>query len=134
YRYSGQIMKSLQLSNVKLFPELIKEINNTLNTKFNGILVNRYTNGEKYIGAHSDNEDSLDKNNKMVVGLCYGPGIRTFRIRDKITKKVILDYEHKPKTLLVMQGEFQKEFTHEIPIQKSVKDERISLTFRNHSK
>jgi len=31
-----------------------------------------------------------------------------------------------------MQGEFQKEFTHEIPIQKKILDERISLTFRKH--
>ncbi len=132
YKYSGQTMKSLPLSNVELFPLLLEEINNSLNTNFNGILVNRYINGEKYLSAHSDDENGLDKNNKMVVGLSYGPGIRKFRIRDKITKKIVLDYDQQPCTLLVMSGEFQKEFTHEIPIQKLVKDERISLTFRNH--
>ena len=31
-----------------------------------------------------------------------------------------------------MAGNFQKEFTHEIPIQKKVSDERISFTFRKH--
>lgn len=132
YKYSGQTMKSLPLSNVPLFPLLLIEINNSLNTNFNGILVNRYINGEKYLSAHSDDENGLDKNNKMVVGLSYGPGIRKFRIRDKITKKIVLDYDQQPGTLLVMQGEFQKEFTHEIPIQKLIKDERISITFRNH--
>jgi len=132
YKYSGQIMKSFPLSNVELFPLLLKEINNSLNTSFNGILVNRYINGEKYLSAHSDDEHGLDKNNKMVVGLSYGPGVRKFRIRDKITKKIILDYEQKPKTLLVMSGEFQNQFTHEIPLQKKIKDERISITFRNH--
>lgn len=132
YKYSGQTMKSLPLSNVPLFPLLLEEINNSLNTNFNGILVNRYINGEKYLSAHSDDEHGLDKNNKMVVGLSYGPGIRNFRIRDKVTKEIILNYDQKPCTLLVMQGEFQKEFTHEIPIQKLIKEERISLTFRNH--
>ena len=132
YKYSGQTMKSLPLSNVELFPLLLREVNNSLNTNFNGILVNRYINGEKYLSAHSDDENGLDKNNKMVVGLSYGPGIRKFRIRDKITKKIILDYDQQPGTLLVMAGEFQNEFTHEIPIQKKIKDERISITFRNH--
>jgi len=72
YKYSGQTMKSLPLSNVELFPILLKDINESLNTNFNGILVNRYANGEKYLSAHSDDEHGLDKNNKMVVGLCYG--------------------------------------------------------------
>ena len=31
-----------------------------------------------------------------------------------------------------MKGEFQKEFTHEIPVQKKVKNCRYSLTFRKH--
>jgi len=53
YRYSGQTMKSLPLSNVELFPILLKDINESLNTNFNGILVNRYANGEKYLSAHS---------------------------------------------------------------------------------
>jgi len=31
-----------------------------------------------------------------------------------------------------MSGNFQKEFTHEIPIEKRVKGERYSFTFRQH--
>ena len=65
--------------------------------------------------------------------LGFSPGIRKFRIRNKDTKEIVLDFDHNPCTLLVMQGEFQREFTHEIPIQKRVKDERISITFRHHT-
>lgn len=36
--------------------------------------------------------------------------------------------------LFVMDGDFQKEFTHEIPAQKKVTEMRISLTFRKHIK
>jgi len=31
-----------------------------------------------------------------------------------------------------MVGNFQKEFTHEIPIEKKVKGTRFSFTFRRH--
>lgn len=134
YKYSGQTMKSLALSNVELFPLLLDSINESLNTNFNGILVNRYIDGSNYLSAHGDDEDGLDKNNKIVAGLSYGPGVRKFRIRDKKSKEIILDYEQKPCTLLVMQGEFQKEFTHEIPKQLKIKEERISITLRSHTK
>ena len=32
-----------------------------------------------------------------------------------------------------MGGKFQEEFTHEVPIEKKITDERISFTFRKHN-
>lgn len=135
YEYSHQMIPSQPLSSAPILKWLLPEVNKSLGTKFNGILVNRYINGEKYLSAHSDEESGLDKTGrKMVVGLAYGPGVRTFRIRDKATKKIVLDHQHQPKSLLVMEGEFQRDFSHEIAIQKKVKGERISITFRHHIK
>lgn len=131
YKYSGQIMESSPLSDYPLLQHILQHTNNVLGTKFNGILINSYINGEKSIGAHSDDESSLDKTNKMVASIAYG-AIRKFRIRDKSTKKIVLDYQHTPGTLLIMDGEFQSDFTHEIPKELKVHDERISLTFRYH--
>lgn len=133
YKYSGQLMKSIPLTDQPILKEIMEKINQDLGTNFNGILINKYINGEKYIGAHSDNEKGLDKNNKMVVGLSYGPGVRTFRIRDKKTKKIVLDYKQEQGTLLCMCGEFQSQYTHEIPKELKIKEERISLTFRYHT-
>jgi len=31
-----------------------------------------------------------------------------------------------------MGGDFQKEFLHEIPVQKKIKEPRFSFTFRKH--
>jgi hypothetical protein len=64
--------------------------------------------------------------------IAYGPGVRKFRIRNKKTKDIVLDFEHESCCLYVMQGDFQVEFTNDIPVQKKVKGERISLTFRHH--
>lgn len=131
YKYSGAFMKSMPLT--PFLSHVLKSVNKSLQTNFNGILVNSYLNGDEYLSAHSDNEEFLDKKNKMVAGLAYG-AIRKFRVRDKKTKKILMDIEHEPGMLVVMQGEFQNEFTHEIPKQKKIQGRRISLTFRYHLK
>lgn len=129
YNYSGTTTGSKPLT-----PELrkiLEDVNFSLETSFNGILVNRYTTGHNSIGAHSDDARGLDPHNQTVACLSYGAA-RTFRIRDKSTRRVVLDYTHMPGTLLVMQGDCQKDYTHEIPPQLRIKDERVSLTFRRH--
>uniref|UniRef100_A0A6C0LRW6 Fe2OG dioxygenase domain-containing protein n=1 Tax=viral metagenome TaxID=1070528 RepID=A0A6C0LRW6_9ZZZZ len=131
YKYSGKIMIAESLSTIPILCKLLRDVNDTLDANFNGILINQYINGEKYIGAHSDDEKGLDPKNNIVASIAYGVP-RTFRIRNKITKQIVLNFVHKPCTLLVMEGNFQKDFTHEIPIEKKVKGERISFTFRHH--
>ena len=37
-----------------------------------------------------------------------------------------------PTKIIQMAGDFQKEFTHEIPVEKKVDSVRYSLTFRKH--
>lgn len=136
YKYSGQFMPSFPLSSAPILHELLPAVNQSLGTTFNGILVNSYVNGEKYLSHHSDDENGLDKGGRrMVAGIAYG-AVRTFRIRKKEKGKageIVLDYPHTPRTLIIMEGEFQENYTHEIPIQKKVKEERISITFRHHT-
>ena len=128
YYYSGQLAKSQSLSeNLSI---LLNKINTKFGGKFNGILVNKYINGNDYIGAHSDDETSLDKCG--VVCISYG-AVRKFRIKNKITKKTIVDIPTISNNILNMGGDFQKEFTHEIPIEKKIKEVRYSFTFRKHN-
>jgi alkylated DNA repair dioxygenase AlkB len=129
YYYSGQLAKSQSLSdNLSI---LLEKINTKFGSKFNGILVNKYNDGNDYIGAHSDDETALDKCG--VVCISYG-AIRKFRIKNKITKKTVVDIPTISNNILHMGGDFQKEFTHEIPIEKKIKNVRYSFTFRKHNK
>ena len=129
YRYSGQLAKSQKLTeNLKL---LLDYINKHFKANFNGILVNKYLKGTDYIGRHSDDEEGLSKIG--VVAISYG-AVRKFRIRDKQTKKIVKDIPTLSNKLIHMGGDFQKEFTHEIPKERKVKDIRWSFTFRNHLK
>ena len=57
---------------------------------------------------------------------------RKFRIRNKQTGKIVKDIIMDNLSVLQMGGDFQKEFTHEIPVEKKVKDGRVSFTFRYH--
>ena len=127
YKYSKKLMASKPLSTS--LADLIVEINNMLGTQFNGILVNKYLDGNDYIGAHSDDETGLD--GLGVVAISYGSE-RIFRIRNKNDKTIICDEPTTHCGILHMGGNFQKLYTHEIPMQKKIKESRISFTFRKH--
>lgn len=127
YQYSGQIAPSQSLT--EHLNTLLETVNTLYGAEFNGILVNHYTCGSDYISAHSDDESKLDK--VGVVSVSYG-ALRKFRIRDKKTKKIMVDVPMVSGNLLHMGGRFQQEFTHEIPPEKRVKEVRYSFTFRRH--
>lgn len=129
YKYSNRLMASKPLSSN--MTELLLTINEMLGTEFNGMLVNKYVNGNDYIGAHSDSEIGVD--DKGVVALSYGAE-RIFRIRSKKDKKIVHEEPTTNGSLMHMGGIFQKIYTHEIPVQKKIKNARISITFRKHVK
>lgn len=129
YSYSGQAMKSISFERYPQLRKLMKQVNKSLNTDFNGILINVYPNGHSYIGAHSDSEKTLSSG--CVAGISLGVS-RIFRVRNKATSEKT-DIITENRQLLVMEGQFQKEFTHEIPKQTKITESRISLTFRTHS-
>jgi alkylated DNA repair dioxygenase AlkB len=110
--------------------ENYSNINTKFNYSYNGILINKYTDGQDYIGKHTDDERGLD-GKVGVISISYG-AVRKFRICNKITGKIEIDVPTDPTKIIQMVGNFQKEFTHEIPIEKKIKDTRYSLTFRKH--
>lgn len=127
YSYSGQLAEAKPLQTHTR--ALMQLINDRFGTNYNGILVNYYEDGNNYIGDHSDDEKNVDKGG--VISISYG-AVRKFRIRDKLTKKIIMDIPTISNSIIHMGGNFQKEFTHGIPVEKSVKGSRYSFTFRKH--
>ena len=128
YRYSNVVSKAK-----KMTPELtalLKYVNKFLGASYNGILVNQYETGEDYISKHSDDEKGLDPN-IGVVSMSLG-AVRKFRIRDKTSGKIVIDVPTLERSMIQMAGNFQKEFTHEVPKEKRVPGERVSFTFRYH--
>jgi alkylated DNA repair dioxygenase AlkB len=128
YKYSNKMMESKPLS--QSMNELLQIVNKDTCAEFNGILVNKYMDGNDYISAHSDDETGLDS--VGVVSISYGCE-RIFHIRNKETKEIMCDEPTTHCSILHMGGNFQKLYTHEIPIQKKIKEPRISFTFRKHN-
>ena len=109
--------------------EMLRIVNDVFPmANFNGVLINTYQDGLDNIGRHSDNEKQVSP--VGVVAISYG-ATRKFRIRDK-EGKIVLDVPTLTGSMTWMQGEFQKEFTHEIPVEKKVKTSRTSFTFRSN--
>jgi len=127
YHYARQIMTSQPLTPALAL--LIDSVNAALHTSFNGVLVNRYNDGTDYICAHSDSQIGLDDSG--VVALSFGAE-RKFRIRDKETKRIVHEEPTTHCSVMQMGGNFQELFTHEIPVEKKIKDCRYSFTFRSH--
>lgn len=127
YNYSKTTMMPQPLDeNLK---SLLDSVNTEFKSQYNGILVNKYNNGECYIAAHSDDEKSLDDRN--ILTLSYGHP-RKFRIRDKFTKKIVYETDTVHSSFLLMSGDFQSLYTHEIPKQLKITECRYSFTFRVH--
>lgn len=111
YTYSRKLMPSQPLS--ESITELLYTVNSIFGIRFNGILVNKYENGNDYISAHSDSEVGLETIG--VIAISVGAE-RTFRIRDKQSKKIVHDELTTHCSILHMGGRFQECYTHEIPV------------------
>lgn len=110
---------------------LLDYINGLGYGEFNQMLINYYRNGHDYIGSHPDNVKQLVPLSP-ILSLSLG-ATRKFRIRD-MNKKIIKDIDLNHGDILVMCGNMQKEFKHEIVKVQGEKGKkirrRINITFR----
>jgi alkylated DNA repair dioxygenase AlkB len=97
------------------------------NVIFNSVLLNLYRDGNDSISWHTDAEPELGIN-PIIASVNFGE-TRSFQLRHIETKeKVEIKLGH--GSLLIMQGQLQHFWQHQVP--KTSKDvkERINLTFR----
>jgi alkylated DNA repair dioxygenase AlkB len=126
YTYSG---KKLQRHNWnKILTEIKQEIESITSFKFNSVLANLYRDGNDSMGLHSDNEKELGIN-PVIASLSLGDS-RDLYLKHKNIKKS-LNIPQENGQLIVMHGETQKYWKHEIKKTKKIKKPRINLTFRN---
>lgn len=126
YKYSNITMSpkifTKELLDIKL------DIEQTANHQFTSVLLNLYRDGNDSNGWHADNEKELGKN-PVIASLSLGAQ-RMFHFKHR----KLLDQKHKiileHGSLLLMKGEMQHFWLHQIPKTKKDVGKRINLTFR----
>lgn len=94
---------------------------------FNSILLNKYRSGSDSISWHTDAEKELGKN--PIIASAKVGETRKFQLRHSIIKEK-LEIELKYGSLLIMQGELQDFWQHQVPKSTKPLKKRINLTFR----
>jgi len=94
---------------------------------FNSVLANLYRDGRDSMGCHADNEKELG-HNPLIASLSFGE-TRLLRFRHAHSRTP-LDIELSHGDLLIMAGELQHHWRHELPKTRQAKQARINLTFR----
>ncbi len=126
YTYSGKRQEPLPW--ILPLAELRSRLETACEASFNSVLLNLYRHGQDSMGWHSDDEPELGSQ-PLIASLNLG-ATRRFHLRRKADKsdKVVLDLHH--GSLLVMAGDTQQYWQHQVPKTKKDVGERLNLTFR----
>lgn len=126
YRYSGDTLIAEQWTPALLALRALCE--RECGVRFNSVLLNRYRDGQDAMGWHADNE--IELGDKPVIASISLGEMRRFDLRHrKSREKRSARLPH--GSLLVMAGETQVYWEHQIARSRKVMDERINLTFRH---
>lgn len=125
YSFSGITLSPHSWSDELL--EIKKLIEPKAEVSFNSVLLNRYRDGNDSISWHTDAEKELGKN-PVIASVNFGAE-RKFQLKHIETDERI-EIVLKHGSLLIMQGELQHFWKHQVPKTKTKVGERINLTFR----
>ncbi|WP_299528494.1 alpha-ketoglutarate-dependent dioxygenase AlkB [Ulvibacterium sp.] len=126
YSYSNITMKPLPFSNEML--DIKQKVELQAKVTFTTCLLNLYRDGKDSNGWHADDEKELGTN-PVIASLTLGQE-RFFHLKHKkdktLKQKILLEHG----SLLIMGGETQGHWLHQIPKTARPIGERINLTFR----
>ena len=94
-------------------------------TGYNAVLCNLYRDGKDSVGLHADDEPEMGP---VIASVSLGAE-RLFRLRRK-DGSVAFSERLAHGSLLIMAGDTQKNFKHDVPKEPGVTRPRINLTFR----
>lgn len=125
YRYSG--VEHHPLAWTQELQVIRADMERACAHRFNSVLANLYRNGQDSMGCHADDEIELGQN-PLIASLSFGDS-RILRFRHGRSGHK-LDIELAHGDLLLMAGELQHHWRHELPKTRKPKQPRINLTFR----
>lgn len=132
----GDLDKSYTYSGISMqphiwTPELLyikNKIEKLANVSFSSVLLNLYRNGQDSVAWHCDDEKELGIN--PTIGSVSFGATRTFKFRHLQDKTLIEKIDLTHGSYVLMRGETQHKWEHEIPKTSKPISPRINLTFR----
>lgn len=125
YRYSG--VEHVPLKWTPQLDRIRQRVVVCVGEKFNSVLLNYYRDGQDSVSWHGDDEPHLGP---VIASLSLGEQ-RTFQLKHKQrTDLPRVDIELPPGSLLVMSGDCQLKWRHQLPKRRGSIGPRINLTFR----
>jgi alkylated DNA repair dioxygenase AlkB len=124
YRYAGQIKTAQPWLPVLL--EIKAQIEELTQDSYQGVLLNYYPDGLAGMGWHTDDERDLVAN-AAIASVSFG-ATRRFDLRHQDGEKLSINLAD--GSVLIMAGELQQYWKHQVPVQRKIQDPRINLTFR----
>jgi len=125
YRYSGKQFQPQAWTAGMIV--LKKEVEEKFGQTFNSALLNYYRDGQDSMGLHADDERELGKD-PTILSLSFGSK-RQLVFRHKTNKEKI-NLWLEPGSALVMRGQTQTYWKHELPKTKKITEPRLNITFR----
>lgn len=95
---------------------------------FNSVLVNLYRDEKDSVGWHSDNEKELGPV-PVIASVSLGAS-RRFKLQHKRKKHLRFEIHLQHGDILVMRGELQQHWQHQVPKETTPTPARINLTYR----
>jgi alkylated DNA repair dioxygenase AlkB len=126
YRYSGIAMQAFPFTTE--LERIKKQLEEFAQHEFTHVLCNYYRDGQDSMGWHRDNEPVLGRNPK-IASITFGAS-RSFQLRPYTEKEPRVNLELSHGSLLLMEGESQHYWEHQLPKTKKIQEPRINLTFR----
>ena len=127
YRYSGIEVRALPWTNtLREIKQRIEQ--HTDGVIFNSVLLNLYRDGSDGVAWHSDDEPELG--HAPVIGSVSFGQERPFQLRHKTDKALKYSLPLPHGSFLLMRGETQRQWLHQIPKSAKAMAPRINLTFR----
>lgn len=126
YRYSNDEYRAGAWHPAVL--ELKHRLHRELGAEFNSVLLNLYRNGRDSMGWHSDDEPELGRN-PLIASVSLGAR-RRFVVRHEQDRALRHELQPAHGSLIVMSGDMQHHWQHQVPRTATAVGARINLTFR----
>ena len=126
YSYSNIVMQPHHWNPLLMY--IKTEIEEICNENFTTVLLNLYRDGKDSNGWHADNERELGRN-PIIASVSFGAQ-RSFHLKHNTLPEAKLKITLENGSLLIMKGETQHFWKHQIPKTAKPTAARINLTFR----